>query len=165
MPNGRDDNLRAWLEAEAAGESDKADAMFASVFALHVPALAPQASVWDRVAAGLEAAWFRSPWARAAAVVLVALGGLAAAAFASTWVFDLLGAAGAFGPRMLRVAMTTSGLTFDSLAHAWGAAAAIGRALAVAAATGPAAAAIAANLTIALAASLGLSRLLSLEKE
>jgi hypothetical protein len=165
MADPGDNEIRGWLEAEAAGDLDGADQAFASVFSRHVPPIGPPVPVWEAAGVRDALAGRTRRWLAVAAGLLVMLGGLAAAAFWSAWVFDLLGAVGTFGPRVLSVGTAAGRHVFAFVQHAWLPAVAIGRALAVAAATGPAAAAIALNLTVAFAAAVALSRLLSPEEE
>jgi hypothetical protein len=165
MVNRGNDGLRKWLEAEAAGDENRADEAFASVFADHVPSLGPPAPVWDAEIVRRALPGGARRWLAVAAGLALVAGGLAAAAFWSAWVFDLLGAAGTVGPRVLAVATGAGRHVITFLQHAWLPAVAVGRALAVATATGPAAAAIALNLTVAFAAAIALSRLLSPEEE
>jgi hypothetical protein len=162
--------LQAWLEAEAGGAGDEADRRFATVFARAVPRLAPPAGMADRVVARLGYGRLVDvavvpAWARLGVLALLGVGGTAAAAFWSTWIFDLLRAVGAVGPRAIRLAVAGVGWVVDAGRHTWLAADAIGGALAVVASTGPATAAIAANLTVAFLAAMALRRLLSAQEE
>lgn len=165
MARPTDSELRDWLEAEAAGAQDRADAAFASMFAGHVPSLAPPTSVWEALAVRRALAARRRRWLAAAAGLLLTVGGLTAAAFAFTWVFDLAGAAGTAGPRLVAISLAVGRHVFEFVRHAWLPAVAIGQALAVAAATGPAALVIGLNLSIAFASAVALSRLLSPQEE
>jgi hypothetical protein len=165
MSDPRDHELHDWLEAEAAEDADRADLAFASVFARHVPPLGPATPVWEDRAFRQALAGPHRTWLAAAAALLLTVGGLAAAAFWSAWVFDLVGIAGSMGPRVLAGVAAVGRHLFAFIHDAWLPALAVGQALGVAAATGPAAAAIAINLTIAFAAALGLSRLLSPAEE
>jgi hypothetical protein len=165
MANRSDRELREWLEAEAAGDQDRADTAFASVFAGHVSALEPPAPLWDELVVRRAVGARHRRWLAAAAALLLTVGGLAAATFWSAWVFDLAGAASVAGPRVLAVCTAVGHHLFDLGRHAWLPAVAIGRALAVAAATGSSAVVIGLNLSIAFSAALALSRLLSPEEE
>ena len=165
MANQGDRELREWLEAESAGELDRADVAFASVFAGHVPVLEPNAGVWDRLAARRAHASRQRRWLAAAAVLMLTVGGLAAATFWSAWVFELAAAAGVAIPRALAIGIAVGRHSFEVSRQAWLPAVAIGRALAVAAATGPATIVIGLILSSAFAAALALSRLLSPQEE
>jgi hypothetical protein len=173
MADAPENDLRAWLEAEETGDAAAADAIFASVFAHYVPPLAPAEPIAARVGALLRPTrvlrlpqpalrLLGSAWA---AAVLIVLGGMAAALFSSTWVFDLVRLVRTAGPRVLAAGLAAAGLALEFLWNAWLAIDAIARALAVVASSGPATAIIAANLTIALVAALALARLLSPEEE
>lgn len=164
-------DVEDWLAAEAEGDSDDADRLFAAMFSARVPRLRPAPGVPDRVAAALawplpERANRPMPrWARASTLVLLAFGGAAAAAFWSTWLFDLLHASWAVGPRMARILAALSGASLAAVSHTWANAAAIGHALELVAASGPGTVLLAANLALALIASFALKRVLSLEEE
>lgn len=156
-----------WLEAEAAGAAD-AEARFAAMVAVHLPRLGPAHGFADRVMSALPAplsTGVRSMprWERAAVFVLLSAGGLGAAAFWSTPVFDLITGAGlvvARGAGLLAVAATW----LRTLAHGWAATVSIGRAMALVAGSGPASTIMAANLALALVASIALKHLLSPEE-
>ncbi len=159
-----------WLRAEAEGREADADALFAAVFTAGLPPLEPAPALVDRIMAAVGRLAVPAPrplprWAHAATIALLALGGLASAAFWSTWVFDLLGAIWAYGPRVLRLfAVLTTGLLSGLAKSAWNAAS-IGRALALVLGSGPGAAILAGNLLLAVAASAAMKRILSLEEK
>lgn len=159
-----------WLRAEAEGREADADALFAAVFATGLPRLEPSPGLPDRILAALGRAALPAArplprWAQAATLALLALGGLAAAAFWSTWVFDLLHTLWTYGPRALRIGATLSAGLLSVLAKSAWNAASIARALALVLGSGPGAAILAGNLLLAVAASVAMKRILSLEEK
>lgn len=163
--------MDAWLRAEAESRDADADRLFSAIFSAHVPSLAAPPSIVDRVMAalasqhGLRAAFPMPVWARAATVALLALGGLAAAGFWSTWVFDLLHDAWPLGPRAGRVFAALAGSLLQAFATTASRSASIGHALGLVFGSGPGAALLAANLFLALAASAALKHILTLEEK
>lgn len=164
-------DIADWLAAEAEGRLEEADALFGRPFSTRVPRLRPAPGLDDRVLAALAFRPVGVPlrgvpaWGRWAAVALLFFGGLAAAAFWSTWWFDLVRVSWTLAPRAARVGASLSGAWLDTLAHTWTVAASVGRALSMAVASGPGLAVLVGNLMLALLAAFGLRRVLSLEEE
>ncbi len=172
----RRQDLSCWLDAEARGASDEADARLAALasawlpraqppagFAARVMAALPAAadSRLVRVPAGLLASWWGKGAVGTAVVVLGAC--LAALTPAQIW------AAGGLGLTVLvaaaRTAAAASSAVMGGAASAWAVLWSLGRAANATVATGTAPLIIVANLALASAAIAGLARLLALGKE
>lgn len=161
----QDPDVGRWLEAESEARDD-ADARFRAMFVHHVRRLEAPAGLAARVMVHAArtvpvAVPLASPaWLAPAALVLLAVGGLTAAAFWSVWMPDLAAAVARL-PRAVSLALTFGRLVAAPLGQAWSVAMALVNTVTLVATTAPGAAAIAANLTIAFGASLALGRLVA----
>jgi hypothetical protein len=162
-----DEGLTRWLEAEADGRLDEAEAAFSGLLTRHAPLISPPpgfaAATVARAVGLAPAPW--PGWVRALVVASVVLTGVSLALLQGVNLFNLVAAAGTNAAPLL--ARFVSGLRAAAsvAASVWGVAVLLGQAVLSACMTGSGPIIILSNLGLAIVGFLGLRRLLASQEE
>jgi hypothetical protein len=170
MGNRDTSDVTRWLEAEAAGSTDEADANFAGLFGRHVPPLDVPAGLQNRILLSVvsrrgafdPAAW---RWGRAAVAALLAVIGVALATASPDLLLDGLVAAAGLGAHAAHWVTVSATAAAGVALACWDLMTVFARATVLVVTTGRAPLVIAANVLLAVTSFCGLKRLLAPREE
>jgi len=162
-----DQDLTGWLEAEADGRLDDADAFFSGLLARSVPVLSPPfgfaTAIVSRAVALRPAPW--PWWIRALTAASVVLAGIPLAWLQGLNPFDLVAATGTRLVPLVADLASVMQRVASLAASIWGVSEVLGQAVLAACLTGPGPLIIVVNLALSFVGFLGLRRLLTPPKE